>query len=143
MKRQRTFKITRLSSAELSSDAQMLIDLAYAEFEDSKKAVVKAHRLAQDAAAELSAAQAKTVRLSNKLDMLGGEHWDALATEPVWFKFKDDKGNVIFENPFTERDLRNAMRVQNAKMNSEAEQVSSSDVDMYREPEEEDGEPGE
>jgi hypothetical protein len=50
----------------------------------------------------------------------------------VWAAFRDN-GEVVFECPFSEGDMRNAMKVQRAQLEQQAKQVDDGDEGgLYR-----------
>jgi hypothetical protein len=66
-----------------------------------------------------------------KLMQQAGKHLDPINREPVWAAFRNN-GEVVFECPFSEGDMRNAMKVQRAQLEQQAKQVDDGGDDLYR-----------
>ncbi|MCX6544502.1 MAG: hypothetical protein NTV05_08820 [Acidobacteria bacterium] len=68
-----------------------------------------------------------------------GAHLDPIRGEQTWTVYRRD-GEVVFECPFTEVDMRNAMRVQRANVDQAARQTGGAET-LYEGDDDEDQTP--
>jgi len=132
----RAFKITRLKVSDIEDvDLRSKVMDAFINMQGCKAVEVEKQRIATDGALEAEIATAQRGIATNKLLTLAGDAggaFDAVRTERVWFIYPKD-GDIILESPFTERDMRNALRVQRANLEKQAEQVEGGQDDLYEE----------
>lgn len=105
------FRTTKISLKELVPDPEQQIPIL-ALFDDldiAKTKATRAGRVYQSAMSEVTLKQ-------NNLLLEVGQHDKRIDQEPMVFAYKKGE-DIIFEIPFTERDVRNAIRLQKAQMN--------------------------
>jgi len=134
MKR-KPFRITRLKVSDIpDEELRSKVMNEFINVQGCRALEVEKQRKANNAIQEANISTAQRGIAENKmLELAGeaGEAFDAIRTERVWFIYSKD-GEVFLESPFTERDMRNMVRVQRASMEKQAEQLDSDD-NLYEE----------
>lgn len=132
MNRQRVFKPTKLRLSEVEDkDLRNTIEMEFTNYRVQRQLSVEAQRKATVAALESKIREAESQSSLMKLLTKAGEAFEAIQTEAIWFAY-EDAGDIVFENPFNERDMRNAVRVQRASMEQAASNLNEDDGnDLY------------
>jgi hypothetical protein len=116
MKQNKVFRMTKLKLSELVEDLDKQMPIR-ALVQDMGAAKAKATR----ALREYQCASAEVMQKTNEVLLRASEFSRVLEQEPMAFVYEKDD-DVIFEIPFTEKDVRNAFRMQKLQMNKQAEQ---------------------
>lgn len=135
--RRRAFKPLRLKLSEIDDrEIREKLQLQFDEVQFKRSQAVGAARESAIADRQRSIAQAEAEISFIKLMQEAGEYLDPIKTEPIWAAFRE-KGDVVFECPFSENDMRNSMKVQRAQMEQQAQQVEENGGGLYEGDEEE------
>lgn len=133
MKR-KAFKITRLKVSDIEDpELREKVQMAFMTVQGVRALEVEKRREANNAIQEANIATGQRGIAENRMLSLVGDaggQFDAVRTEQVWFIFSKD-GEIMLESPFTERDMRNAVRVQRANLEEQAERMDSQGDDLY------------
>jgi len=140
MKRQRAFKpLTLTLSSIADSVARQAIETLFDRFHVERTRSNEAARKAAIADAESSIAMQQARMAFVQLLLEAGVHLDPIRGEQTWTAYRKD-GEVVFECPFTEVDMRNAMRVQRANVDQAARQTGGAES-LYEGDDDEDQNP--
>lgn len=139
--RRRAFKPLRLRLSQIEDPAtRAALEMRFDEMQVRREISVAAARTAAIAERERQIAAAQSEIDFIRLLQEAGQHLSPISREPVWGAFREGS-EVIFECPFSEGDMRNAMKVQRAQAAQAASQIEEDDDKPYTgEGEEEDGE---
>jgi hypothetical protein len=130
--RRRAFKPLRLSLSQIEDvDARTSLEMRFDEVQVRREVAVESARKSAIADRERQIATAQAEIDFIRLMQEAAKHLPEIAREPVWASFRD-KGQVVFECPFSENDMRNAMKVQRAEMEQRAQQLGENDEETYR-----------
>jgi hypothetical protein len=130
--RRRAFKPLRLFLSQIEDvDARTSLEMRFDEVQVRREVAVESARKSAIADRERQIATAQAEIDFIRLMQEAAKHLPEIAREPVWAAFRD-KGQVVFECPFSENDMRNAMKVQRAEMEQRAQQLGENDEDVYR-----------
>lgn len=116
----------RISTVQDPEIRERLLQL-YGGYEVARRAMVAAQRASMQAQADLSRASADSVGLYATFLSEVGNHFDEVAKEASWNSYRD-KEDVVLESFFTERDVRNAMRVQRHQLQREIDSTDTPDM---------------
>ena len=140
MKRQRAFKpLTLKLSSIADAAARHAIETLFDRFNVERTRSNEAARKAAIADAESSIAMQQARMAFVQLLLEAGAHLDPIRGEQTWTAYRRD-GELIFECPFTEVDMRNAMRVQRANVDQAARQAGGAES-LYEGDDDEDQNP--
>lgn len=135
----RAFKPLRLRLSQIEDmEARAALEMRFDEVQVRREVAVEAARKAAIADRERQIATAQSEIDFIRLMQEAAAHLPQIAREPVWAAFRDG-GEVVFECPFSEGDMRNAMKVQRAQLEQQASQIDDADDQPYQggdEPEE-------
>ena len=110
--RRRAFKPLRLRLSEIQDpEVRSDLEMKFEGVQVQRELAVAAARQSAIADRNRQIATAEAEIGFIKLMQEAGKHLDPINREPVWAAFRDN-GEVIFECPFSEGDMRNAMKVQ-------------------------------
>ena len=130
--RRRAFKPLRLKLSEIEDpEAREKLEMKFEGVQVQRELAVAAARQSAIADRNRQIATAEAEIGFIKLMQEAGKHLDPINREPVWAAFRDN-GEVVFECPFSEGDMRNAMKVQRAQLEQQAKQVDDGRDDLYR-----------
>ena len=131
--RRRAFKPLRLRLSEIQDpEVRSDLEMKFEGVQVQRELAVAAARQSAIADRNRQIATAEAEIGFIKLMQEAGKHLDPINREPVWAAFRDN-GEVIFECPFSEGDMRNAMKVQRAQLEQAAKQVDENGGDdLYR-----------
>ena len=132
--KRRAFKPLRLRLSELEDDKiKSALELRYEELQVQRELAVASARKSAiaDRKRQIDAANAEISFIL--LMQEAAEQFPAIAREPVWAAYRES-GELIFECPFSEGDMRNAMKVQRASLEQQARQVDENggEEGLYR-----------
>ena len=132
--KRRAFKPLRLRLSEIEDDSvKSAIEMRYEELQVQRELAVESARKSAVADRERQIDTAKAEISFIRLMQEAGQHLPAIAREPVWAAYRES-GELIFECPFSEGDMRNAMKVQRASLEQQARQVDENggEEGLYR-----------
>jgi hypothetical protein len=126
MKPKPTFRTTKIKlSAVQDDEVQRQLQGMFIDTQVQKSLGVEMARKATIAMLEAqnmqNEATIRELRLVAKAAEVGGA-FEPLRTNPLCFVYNEGS-DVIFEVPFTERDMRNAVRLQRANLNQQIKEV--------------------
>ena len=124
--RRRAFKPLRLRLSEIQDpEVRSDLEMKFEGVQVQRELAVAAARQSAIADRNRQIATAEAEIGFIKLMQEAGKHLDPINREPVWAAFRDN-GEVVFECPFSEGDMRNAMKVQRAQLEQAAKQVDET-----------------
>jgi hypothetical protein len=100
----------------------------FVEFERYKTALVEEYRKVAEAIADLDISKAMATKSIGRFLRKAGEAIPMVKVEPQWWIYRNKDGEVILESAFTERDYRNASRVQKAGLDREIQAEDAADI---------------
>ena len=130
--KRRAFKPLRLRLSQVEDpEVRSDLEMRYEGVQVQRELAVAAARdsAIADRRREIATAEAEIGFI--KLMQEAGKHLDPINREPVWAAFRDN-GEVVFECPFSEGDMRNAMNVKRAQLEQQANQVGEAGNDLYQ-----------
>lgn len=140
MKRQRAFKpLTLKLSSIADAAARQAIETLFDRFNVERARSSEAARKAAIADAESGITSQQARMAFIQLLLMAGQHLEPIQGEQTWTVYRRD-GEVVFECPFTEADMRNAMRVQRANVDQAARQAGGAE-NLYEGDDDEDRNP--
>ncbi|CAK9253841.1 unnamed protein product [Sphagnum jensenii] len=106
--------------------------MKFSDYRVQKQLSVETQRKAMVAQLEAKVQEAQAQISLTKFLLEAGTEFDEVQTEPIWFAYKSN-GDIILESPFTERDMRNGIRLQRKQMQQAAENFDegNSSGDLY------------
>lgn len=131
--RRRAFKPLRLFLSQIEDvDVRTSLEMRFDEVQVRREVAVESARKSAIADRERQIATAQAEIDFIRLMQEAAKHLPEIAREPVWAAYRNKEQQVVFECPFSENDMRNAMKVQRAEMEQRAEQLGDGDDDVYR-----------
>ena len=130
----RTFTPTKLNLSTEITDVGTRNELEayFNNYRIQRELSVEAQRKALISQLESKTQEAAAQITLTKFLSLAGEHLDQVKTEPIWFAYTNTIGEIILESPFTERDMRNSVRLQRAQMEQAAQSMDDTkNDDLY------------
>lgn len=119
----RAFKPLRLRLSQIDdSDVRSSLEMRFDEMQVQREVSVEAARKSAIADRERQIATAQAEIAFIRLTQEAAKHLPPIAREAVWAAYREN-GELVFECPFSENDMRNAMKVQRAEMEQRAGQV--------------------
>ena len=116
-------RVTRLRVSDLPEESERhALETLFHGLEAAKSDAVRAERLAQRAANKAQIERAEAIDAELELLEHASTHFAEIGREQTWFIYRKDN-EIYFESPFTERDVRNAIRVQRDQLNHQARQL--------------------
>lgn len=122
MARQRVLRTTKYKLSEVKEKFPELheeLEGLFREFERYKTSLVEEYRKTAEALADLDISKAMATKSMGKFLRKAGEAIPMVAVEPQWWIYRNKEGEIVMESAFSERDYRNASRVQKAGLNRE------------------------
>jgi hypothetical protein len=122
-------RTTKYKLTEIKADHPELfeeLESLFGEFELHRIGMVEDYRKSAEVLADLDISKAMTIKSMGKFLRKAGEAIPMVKVEPQWWIYRTKEGEIILESAFTERDYRNAQRVQKAGLDRE---VSAEDAD--------------
>lgn len=137
--RKTAFKPLKIKLSEIEDqEARQKIQEKFYELQFKREQAVAKQReaIVADRQQKISQAEAE-ISLINLLTY-AGDYSDKIKTEPIWIMY-NEAGELTFECPFSEADMRTQLKVNRASLNSQANQLAENnkDVDFYNDSEEE------
>jgi hypothetical protein len=130
MRREKAFKPLTLKLSAIADEAvRQQIETLFNQFNAERARSNDAARKAALADAESGIAMQQARMAFIQLLLTAGEHLEPIRGEQTWTTYRKD-GEIVFECPFTEVDMRNAMRVQRANVDQAARQIGVGE-DLY------------
>lgn len=131
MAKSRVLRTTKYKLKEIEGshpeDFKELNEL-FTEFERYKTALVEEYRKVAEALADLDISKAMATKSIGKFLRKAGEAIPMVKVEPQWWIYRNKDGEVILESAFTERDYRNASRVQKAGLDREIQAEDAAGI---------------
>ncbi|TSA39711.1 hypothetical protein D4R30_00695 [archaeon] len=130
MRREKAFKPLTLKLSSITDETvRHQLEVLFDEFTAERAKANQAVRKAALADAESGIAQQRARMAFVQLLLTAGEAggaFDAVKGEQTWTAYRKD-GELLFECPFTEVDMRNAMRVQRANVDQAARSIGGAE----------------
>jgi hypothetical protein len=127
----KAFKPLRLRLSQIEDpEVRSALEMRFEEVQVQREISVEAARVSAIADRERQITTAQSEIAFIRLMQEAGKHLPQIAREPVWAAFRDN-GDVVFECPFSEGDMRNAMKVNRAQLEQQASQIEDGDDQPY------------
>jgi hypothetical protein len=129
----KTFKPTKLNLSEIQDpEVRNKLEMKFSDYRVQRQLSVETQRKAIVSQLESKIQEAQTQIALTKFLLEAADQFDEVQTEPVWFAYKQN-GDIILESPFTERDMRNGIRLQRKQMEKAAESLEEDNgkSDLY------------
>jgi hypothetical protein len=129
----KTFTPTKLNISDVQDqETRNRLEMKFSDYRVQKQLSVETQRKAMVTQLEAKVQEANAQIALTKFLLEAGAEFDEVQTEPFWFAYKSN-GDIILESPFTERDMRNGIRLQRKQMEAAAENMDegTGSNDLY------------
>lgn len=126
----RVLRTTKINVNEIGIDEDTLLKLEhlYIEFENQSRNAVEEQRKAASAQADANVALAHAQKALMGFLTEVSKHNSTVACEPYWLRpYRNEKGQMILESPFTMKDQRAAARAMHRQISA----INKEDPEEY------------
>jgi hypothetical protein len=130
----RTFTPTKLNISEVQDEeVRGKLETKFYDYQFQKQLSVETSRKALIAQLEAKIQEANAQKSLTQFLLETADEFEQIKTEPIWFAYKQN-GEIVLENPFSERDMRNSIRLQRSQLEHQQKGLAEdngSDKDLY------------